>query len=323
MDHLEQVHSLKGKKFLLKVETSRHSPDYRKYETLRFLIWEEPEDMMPGPRNMVCENYFNDGSALFIAVYIENGKGEFEENEKYFVGFSYGFVGVADKKTGFRDPDNLIFYSQYTGVKEEVEKYGLGIIIKEFQRKILLETFGVATASCTFDPLTSINAYRNIHHFGMEIAAYHEAHYGEFGGRLNRKDIPCDRFYAIWHLRRSLPRPGFDWKDLLAGRHTLLSSTIKKIEGKNGVTRIEIARNVGLDAEADPLLIEIPYDFYAMIRETDVSDENIRSIPGDWRFKTRQAFRKSFERGYRIVDFQTVPHRGRRRSFYLLTKKGL
>ena len=282
---MTEIQNIKGKKFLLKVETSHNYPDYRKYENLRFEIWEEPDDQMPGPRNMVCENYFNDGSALFIAVYIEDDKGLIRESEKNFVGFSYGFVGVGDKEIGFRDPDNLVFYSQYTGVKKGVEEYGLGILIKEFQKNILLTEFGVDTVSCTFDPLTAINAYRNIHHFGMEIADYHEAHYGEFGGRLNRKDIPCDRFYALWHLHEDVRRPSVDAAALLEEKRLVLSSVVQEVEGKNGMISLEIAQEVIFDLNENPLLIEIPYDYYKMLRETDVADEKTRAIPWDWRQK--------------------------------------
>lgn len=323
MSHLEEVVNARGKKFLLKVEKSHRHPDYRKYENLRFEIWEEPEDRMPGPRNMVCENYFNDGSALFIAVYIEDEKGQFDVNEEHFVGFSYGFVGVADKRIGFRDPGNLVFYSQYTGVKRGVQEYGLGVVIKDFQRKVLLETFGVETASCTFDPLTGINAFRNIHHFGMEVIAYNEAHYGEFGGRLNRKDIPCDRFYALWHLRQEASRPDADIKALFEEKRIVLSSKVVKVEGRNGLIPLEIPLEVEPEFDGDQLLIEIPYDFYTMLRMTDVSDTNTRSIPLDWRMKTRQAFKLCFDRGYRVVDFRTVLDEERQRDFYLLSKSNL
>ena len=93
--------------------------------------------LLVGYKHEQIVNYFNDGSALFIAVYAADEKGILKESDAHFVGFSYGFVGVRDKKIGFRDPDNLIFYSQYTGVKKTVEDYGLGILIKEFQKKML------------------------------------------------------------------------------------------------------------------------------------------------------------------------------------------
>jgi predicted GNAT superfamily acetyltransferase len=320
MMDLSEVHSVKGKRFLLKVETSHNHPDYLKYEDLRFEIWEEPNDKMPGPRNMVCENYFNDGSALFIAVYAADEKGEFKEDDESFIGFSYGFVGVENKATGFRDPNNLIYYSQYTGVREEVQEYGLGILIKAFQKKAILEIFGINTISCTFDPLTGVNAYRNIHHFGMHVVGYKAAHYGGFGGRLNRMDVPCDRLYLHWYLKQDIQRQEFDWEALLDAGYLVLSSEIREIQGKGGPVPVEIAKNLRTDLHGEFLLIEIPYDFYSMLRETDVPGGETRNIPIDWRLKSREAFQSLLERGYNVVDFQPIQYKDRTRDFYLLQK---
>lgn len=321
MKSLEEVHTVKGQRFLLKVEASHDQLEYLKYDDLRFEIWEEPNDKMSGIRNMVCENYFNDGSALFIAVYVEDKDGKFIEDKEHFVGFSYGFVGIEDKNLGFRNPDNLVFYSMYTGVKDAFLKYGIGILIKEFQRTILLDIFGVSTVSCTFDPLTGVNAYRNIHHFGMDVMDYKVAHYGSFGGRLNREDVPCDRIYVYWRLKRDIQRPEFDIQKLLDGNHLVLSSEIQEIEGKDGRIPLIIPKEMSYDLEKELLLIEIPYDFYAMIRETDVPDETIRRIPLSWRLETRKAFLSLLERGYKIVDFLPTQIEERIRDFYILKRK--
>ncbi|MCJ7582702.1 MAG: hypothetical protein MUP98_19470 [Candidatus Aminicenantes bacterium] len=320
MKNLEEVHLIKGKKFLLKVETSHDHSDYLKYEDLRFEIWEEPNDEMPGPRNMVCENYFNDGSALFIAAYAADEDGKFIEEDGYFVGFSYGFVGVKDKNTGFRNRDNLVYYSQYTGIKDAYLKYGLGIHIKIFQKKIMLDIFGVDTVSCTFDPLTGVNAYRNIHHFGMDVVEYKVAHYGSFGGRLNREDLPCDRFYVYWRLKKEVQRPEIEIHKLLKNGHLVLGSEIQEVEGKDGRTPLDVPIEMNTNLEKELLLIEIPYDFYAMIRETDVSDETIRKIPLSWRLETRKAFLSLLKRGYKIVDFLPVQFEERIRDFYVLKR---
>jgi predicted GNAT superfamily acetyltransferase len=320
MKSLEEVHTVKGKKFLLKVETSSDHPDYQKYEDLRFEIWEEPNDKMPGTRNMVCENYFNDGSALFIAAYAANEDGEFIEDDGHFVGFSYGFVGVEDKNIGFRNPNNLVYYSQYTGIKDAYLKYGLGIRIKEFQKKIMLDIFGVDTVSCTFDPLTGVNAYRNIHHFGMDVVDYKVAHYGSFGGRLNRVDVPCDRFWVYWRLKVEVQRPEIDIRKLLDKEHLVLSSEIREVEGKDGPIPLAVPIELNCDLEKEFLLIEIPYDFYAMIEATDVSDETIRKIPLSWRLDTRRAFLSLLERDYKIVDFLPTQIEKRIRDFYVLKR---
>ena len=320
MIDLFEVHTIKEKKFLLKVDTSHDHLKYQKYEDLRFEIWEEPNDKMPGTRNMVCENYFNDGSALFIAAYVEDGKGSFIEDDDHFVGFSYGFVGVIDKNVGFRDSNNLIYYSQYTAVKDACLEYGLGVLIKEFQKKIILNVFGVDKISNTFDPLTGVNAYRNIHIFGMEVVDYKVAHYGIFGGRLNREDIPCDRFYVHWRLKESIKRPEFDIQELFDSGHLLLSSEIREVEGKDGPTLLVVPKLQNQSGKNDFLLIEIPYDFYTMLRVTDVSDKKIRQIPLDWRLQSRRAFTTLFERGYKIIDFLPVQKGVTIRDFYILNR---
>ncbi|MFC2166668.1 hypothetical protein ACFLQZ_01735 [Acidobacteriota bacterium] len=320
MKSLEELLTIKGKKFLLKVETSHDHPDYQKYEDLRFEIWEEPNDEMPGARNMVCENYFNDGSALFIAVYSVDENGGFNQNEGHFVGFSYGFVGVEDKKIGFRNPNNLVYYSQYTGIKDAYLKYGLGIHIKEFQKKIMLDIFGVNTVSCTFDPLTGINAYRNIHHFGMDVIDYKVAHYGSFGGRLNREDVPCDRFCVYWRLKEESQKLEIEILKLLDSDHLVLSSVIKEVKGKEGRIQLAVPKDLNCDLEKESLLVEIPYDFYALLSATDVSDEKIRNIPLSWRLETRKAFLALLDRGYKIVDFLPVQVEERIRDFYVLKR---
>ncbi len=320
MKNLSEEFTIKGKKFLLKVETSHDHLDYQKYEDLRFEIWEEPNDEMPGTRNMVCENYFNDGSALFIAAFTADKEGKFIEDEEHFVGFSYGFVGVEDKNIGFKDPENLVYYSQYTGVRDAYLKYGLGIYIKEFQKKIILDVFSVSTISCTFDPLTGVNAYRNIHFFGMEVVDYLVAHYGSFGGRLNRTDVPCDRFSVYWRLKEQVPRPEIEIHKLLDNDHLVLSSEIREVEGTDGRVSLAVPHELNCDLEKDVLLIEIPYDFYTILRVTDVHDEIARNIPLDWRMNTRKAFLTLLERGYKIVDFIPVQLEERIRDFYVLKR---
>ena len=71
----------------------------------------------------------------------------------------------------------------------------------------------------------------------------------------------------------------------------------------------------------DPILIEIPYDFYTMLSETDVPDERVRRIPVTWRELTRRAFHDRFAAGYRVVDFRYLAEAdGGKRDFYILRK---
>jgi predicted GNAT superfamily acetyltransferase len=320
MQELEKIHEIKGKKFLFKVETSSDPNDYMKYEEIRNEIWGDPLDNMAGKRNLLCENFFHEGSSLYIGVYVDDGKGRFKEDKAHCVGFSYGFVGVKDKEIGFRDPRNIQFYSQYTGVRKGFYNYGLGILIKEFQRGQLINVFGIYTVICTFDPLTGVNAYRNIHHFGMDVVAYRGTFYGEFGGFLNRLDIPCDRFFITWDLEKKIERPEYDLRSLVDSGRMAVSADLVEVEGRSGPLELEVVREMNLELDHEFLLVEIPVDFYTMLRETDIKNDDVRSIPLDWRLKTRKAFLTLQERNYKVIDFRQIEKNKRKRDFYVLKK---
>jgi len=319
MSDLEKILFIKGKKFLFKVETSSRSSDYAKYEELRDEIWGFPEDNLPGTRNMMCENFLHEGSSLFVAVYQEEAGGGFREDRESLVGFSYGFVGVKDKAVAFKSLDNLWFYSQYTGVKTGFQGRGLGILIKEFQRDILQDAFGVHTVTCTYDPLTGVNAHRNVHRFGMEVLEYKAATYGEYGGLLNRADVPTDRFFMSWNLKKPEGRPSrrseAGWED---GR-LVVRTEYSNVQGKTRPIELEVVKDIDLELRSDLLFVQIPLDFYIMLRETDVSDPGVRRIPLDWRMRTRQAFKSLLAKGYQVIDFRktTGPKPG---NFYILQR---
>lgn len=319
MKDLETTHEIEGKRFLLQVETSHDAADYLKYEEIRNEIWQDPLDTFACVRNMAAENYYNEGSSLFIATYVEDEKGGFTKDRRHMAGFSYGFVGIKNKETGFKDLGNLSFYSQYTGVKEEYQNIGLGVYIKEFQKKILKEVFGVYTVFCTFDPLTGINAYRNIHHFRMDVVEYLVDCYADFTGKLNRLDVPADRFFVAWDLKREPQRPQYDVNELLDSGLSVIQTEVQKVRGKTGPIWLDVISGVDLSLENNLLLVEIPYDFYAMLQETDVSDNRIRDIPVLWRHKTREVLQDLFGRGYSISDFQYIKVKDRKRDFYVLS----
>ncbi len=320
MQELEKIHEIKGRRFLVKVETSNYRRDYLKYEELRNEIWGDPKDNMAGTRNLLCENFFHEGSSLFIGVFVDDGRGRFKEDKEHLVGFSYGFVGIKDKKIGFREPQNIQFYSQYTGVREDFQNLGLGVLIKKFQGEKLMEILGIYTVISTFDPLTGVNAYRNIHHFRMDITAYREAHHGEFEGFLNRLDVPCDRFFVSWDLMKEIERPEYDLKSLVDSGYVAVSTDLAEVEGRSGPLELELVKEIHLDLDKEFLLVEIPLDFYRILRETDVTDDKVRNIPLEWRLKTRKAFEALFERKYKVIDFRQIEEDDRKRDFYVLKK---
>jgi predicted GNAT superfamily acetyltransferase len=319
MKNPEKIVTLKGKNFLLRVETSSEAADYEKYEAMRNQIWGFPEDYLPGPRNLMCENFLHDGSALFIAAFAEDPGGRLSPNPAQFVGFSYGFVGLKNKEGGFQDPTNLQFYSQYTGVRESVREFGLGVALKEFQRESVLGLFGIGTITCTYDPLTGVNAWRNVRHFGMDVLEYRVSTYGEYGGLLNRLDVPSDRFFMSWDLRRTPREDSAPRENKIASERLIIDAEEAEAETRSGRSMLERVRPVNLGVEGDPLFVRIPSDFYALLRETDVETPEVRQIPIDWRMETRRAFQTYLERGYRVADFFTT-RESPKRNFYVLRR---
>jgi predicted GNAT superfamily acetyltransferase len=298
-----RILTLRRRRFLIKIEDSASGSDYRKYEDLRQAVWGFPDDALAGSRNLECESFLHEGSSLFLAVYVEDAAGGFREDAAHIVGFSYGFVGLKDKAAGYRSPDNLWFYSQYTGVLPEYQGFGLGVPLKEFQRDVLVETLGIFTVVCTYDPLTAVNARRNVGRFGMDVVEYRPAPNGPFGGHLNRADIPSDRFFMSWDLRRELRRPPLRLEeDLAAGAGLVLAEEVV-IQGRAGPVELEVLRGLKPDEGRAEVLVRIPRDFYAMLRETDVVDPEVRRIPVEWRFSTRKVFQSLLAKGYRVVDF--------------------
>jgi len=315
---LEKTVESRGRRFLLRVEDSSAAADYQKYEDLRNAVWGFPDDHLAGTRNMMCESFLHEGSSLFVGAFAADEAGRFSRDASRLAGFCYGFVGLRDKTRGFRDPANLWFYAQYTGVRPEFQSYGLGVRLKEFQREVLLERYGVTLVVCTFDPLTAINAHRNIRQLGMAVVDYRVSTYGEYGGFLNRLDVPTDRFFMAWDLERTPVRPEYDFEAALAAPRPVWTGE-RRVAGKSSELDLEVVEGTNPDASGDPLLIRIPLDFYRMLQETDVADGAIRRIPLDWRMATRTVFQALFARGYRVVDFRKAEGRASA-HYYVLTR---
>ena len=156
--------------------------------------------------------------------------------------------------------------------------------IKEYQRDVLRGVFGLRHVVCTYDPLTGVNAYRNIHHFGMSVLEYRVATYGEYGGRLNRRDVPSDRFFMDWDLEAPPRRPAFDLADLLEGTVPVLQVEERTVAGRSGPLELEVVGGAAPDPGGPFALVRIPRDFYLMLRETDVDDSRSGASPwiGGW-----------------------------------------
>ncbi len=321
MEGLEKTVESKGSRFLLRVETSPDARDYQKYEDVRNEVWGFPEDHFSATRNMMCENFLHEGSSLFIGAFAGDPAVRTLPGPTTMAGFCYGYVGLRDKETGFRDVGNLRFYSQFTAVRPEFQRFGLGVLIKEFQREKLLDLFGIEETICTYDPLTGINARRNVHRFRMEVLEYRVATYGEYGGLLNRFDVPTDRFLMSWDLRQPSRTGAEGFAKLPSGPRDAIVADTVTVQGKNSILDLEVVRGADPGVRGDTVLVGIPSDFYRMLQETDVADEAVRSIPIEWRRQTRRVFQGLFARGYKVKDFGRTSD-DPPRSAYVLEKEG-
>ena len=176
------------------------------------------------------------------------------------------------------------------------------------------------TSVSTYDPLSGINAYRNLHLLGMEVDEYREGYTGDFGGFLNRVDVPCDRFFISWDLKGTVEKPEYDLDSLLESGNDVLSTEIVAVEGRKGQIRLEVIKDVNMSLEHEILLVEIPYDYFWMLRETDVPDDEVRNIPLDWRMKTREIFQSLFKNGYKVIDLIRFEQQKRTRNLYVIKK---
>jgi predicted GNAT superfamily acetyltransferase len=304
MNGLEKNVEAGGRKFLLRVESSHDAGDYRKYEDVRNEVWGFPEDHFSATRNMMCENFLHEGGSLYVGAFAEDERGDYPLDGDHLAAFCYGYVGIRNKHEGFRSSGNLRFYSQFAAVRERYRGSGLGILIKEFQREKVLGLLGIGETICTFDPLTGVNAYRNVHHFGMEVLEYRVATYGEYGGLLNRTDVPTDRFLMSWDLRKEAGQDPGNPVSAWADSPHVVPAGIREVAGKSGRSDLEVVGEETMVPDSDLVIVRIPRDFYQMLRETDVEDPEVRRIPLDWRLRTRQAFSDLLPKGYRVSDFR-------------------
>jgi predicted GNAT superfamily acetyltransferase len=152
----------------------------------------------------------------------------------------------------------------------------------------------------------------------MDVISYNESHYGRFGGNLNRTDVPCDRFSLSWDLKKEIQRPNYNMEELLQAERKIIHSELAEIKGRTRNVVLEVVQEVELNLGHEYLLVEIPLDFYLMLRETDVENKETRKIPLDWRMATRKAFSSLLDRGYEIIDFRLVEDEKRKRDFYIL-----
>ena len=188
------------------------------------------------------------------------------------VGFVFGFLGARDGR--------LRLCSHQLGVREAWRGRGLGVALKQLQRRRALE-LGYDLITWTFDPLEARNAYLNLQRLGAIARVYDRDHYGAMEDELNR-GLPSDRFEAEWWIREphhasAAPPPG--------------AALILRV----GADREPRLQEDALPP-ADAAVIEIPPDFQAL-RHRDLA------LARRWRLASRAAFERALRAGLCAAGF--------------------
>lgn len=164
---------------------------------------------------------------------------------------------------------------------------GIGTALKLHQRWWALDR-EIPIITWTFDPIVRRNAWLNLVKLGVEVAQFHRDFYGEMADAINAGD-PTDRLLAWWVLGSERaaaaaqgdirPEPAAAWAHR-GGVWLLREQAGRPVE-------------VGLDASAPALLIEVP---------EDVVDLRAREphLAAAWRMAVRWALETSLAAGYRV-----------------------
>lgn len=155
----------------------------RAVETLFVEVWTLPE-LMALPRELIRSLQAYGGQVLGAWAGAD------------LVGASVGFAGFLDGE--------LHLHSHMTGVSEGHSGAGVGLALKQAQRRWCLER-GIEMVSWTYDPLISRNAHFNHRKLGAVATRFLANFYGDMYDRFNLGET-SDRLEVRWRLLEGRPR---------------------------------------------------------------------------------------------------------------------
>lgn len=184
------------------------------------------------------------------------------------LGFVFGITGVRDGE--------LVHWSDMLAVRTGARDLGLGKMLKDFQRDLLLE-IGVRRMFWTYDPLVSRNAHFNLERLGARVVEYRRNFYGDDTGSVMHAALGTDRFIVAWDFDDDARHraDADEWTDT-----PLISSAIP-------VTLADVPR----------VRVAIPKDIFTLLHA------DIEAARG-WRETTRVALTTYLDRGYSVAGFQ-------------------
>jgi predicted GNAT superfamily acetyltransferase len=244
----------------IEVRLVRDDEEYAACEAMSRDIWGAAERNIV-PRELLKTVDLNGG--IVAGAFAPGGK---------LVGFVFGFLGMRQGR--------LRLCSHQLGVEPEWRGRGLGLALKQLQRRRALE-LGYDLITWTFDPLEARNAYLNLQRLGTVARLYDRDHYGVMEDELNR-GLPSDRFETEWWIRD----PHRPRQEAPAGATVLLEV------GPEGEPVLHPAELRGDEVA----VIGIPQDFQA-VRRRDMD------LARRWRMCGREAIESALHAGLSASSF--------------------
>jgi predicted GNAT superfamily acetyltransferase len=202
------------------------------------------------------------------------------------LGFVFGVSGVRDGR--------LVHWSHMLAVRESVRNIGLGLMLKEYQRRVLAD-LGIAHIFWTFDPLMAKNAYINLNRLGAVVVDYVPDMYGTTTSPLHL-GVATDRLVVRLDTTRELQH-----LELTPGE----GAPILSASPRPG----DVSMSIG-DRTPATLLIEIPADVL------DVAARSTSEV-AMWRSGVRGHLVWALAKGYTA---RGVHRDAQGRSFYVLER---
>ena len=214
------------------------------------------------------------------------------------LGFVYGMTGLRDGE--------VVHWSDMLAVRPERRGSGLGMLLKAYQRKLVMEV-GVTTMYWTFDPLESRNAYLNLNKLGAVADEYVRDMYGQTDSPLHA-GIGTDRFVPRWELDSPEVAARFDGTASDPEPERAVGSEGRALDAD---TSGRFARPIDpiTDLEDAVVRVAVPESIQAI--KADSLDAAV-----EWREATRRVLESYIGRGY--VARGVVRHAGY--SDYLLLR---
>ncbi|MDE0806299.1 MAG: GNAT family N-acetyltransferase [Longimicrobiales bacterium] len=199
------------------------------------------------------------------------------------VGFIFGMTGVQNGE--------VVHWSDMLAVKPELRNSGLGVKLKDYQRKALLAK-GIRKMHWTFDPLESKNAYLNLNKLGATSKEYVRDIYGQTDSPLH-SGIGTDRLVTTWILDspRTIERIQSEAPNSEAAQKVRHLSVFE-VEKKHGLVR-PMQPNLNLAVPA--VSIPIPLSIQSLKKAS-------LELAVEWRVAVRDALTTYITEGYEVTD---------------------